>query len=405
MSLKDQPLRTRRNEFFSSEVPKHIQKFIEFFGTDAISKAQRDLDKTLLQHGQFYQEWMQQGHPWLFALRLYGEISGGHVRSWPIEIQRFAGDAVKILCLAKKMPEAVKEKYRKDLLTIQHADFIFEINTAWHYHLQGYDVEWYPLTHNKSTEYRVRGGGLDFDVECRRFTLDVGHRIKMQTMAHMSDLMNSVLQRCNYWGEVKVVFSDNSQFEPSRTRLWQQAFECAVKSGQAELQLSDGPLLKLKLESSPSPSYTRDQLSRMITDSGDAWMVSKEDGSSCFDPVIFRCQGVRKNPIKVRDAIYKRLRSKIKTQLSDSRAGVVYVRFTGIKNPHIFNKSDGMQEIIGKLFSHDRLAAIVFLCDGVSEPDNGGVVHSFPSILYRNPSTRHRDVADANHIGTSGKLS
>ena len=102
----------------------------------------------------------------------------------------------------------------------------------------------------------------------------------------------------------------------------------------------------------------------------------------------------------LRDSVYKTLRSKIKTQLSDSRAGVVYVRFTGIKNPNIFNKSSGIQEILEKLFNHDHLAAIVFLCDEVSERENGAIVHSFPSILYRNPSTSHRGVAGANHVGT-----
>lgn len=399
MHLKDQPLQPRSNDVLSSEVHKHVQEFIEFFGVDAISKALHGLNKDLLHHGRCYQMWMQQIQPWLFALRLYGQIGGGNVRSWPDQIQQFAGDSFMIVSLAKKMPEPVKEKYRKDLLTIQHSDYIFEINTAWHYHLQGYDVEWYPLSYDKSTEFRVRGGGLDFDIECRRFTLDVGHRVKMKTMTYICDMMDSVLQKCEKWGEVTVVFSDTIQFEPSQVSLWKKAFQRAVTSGQRQLQLSDGPLLTLNLESSPSARYAKEELSRFVTDSETTWIVSKNDGSSCFDPMVFRCQGVRKNPVILRDAIYKTLREKIDTQLSASRAGVIYVRFTGIKNPNSLKKSGGLHEILDRLFSRDHLAAIVFLCDEDSHQDNGAVVHSFPSILFRNPSTSHRDVAGANHVG------
>ena len=241
MSLKNQPLQPRSNDIHYSEVWKHIHDFIEFFGIDAVAKALRDLDKTLRHHGRFYRMWMQQVQPWLFTLRRCAKIGEGNVPSWPKEIQQFAGDAFMIVALAKKMPEAVKEKYRKDLLGNQHSDFIFEINTAWHYYLQGYDVEWYPLGHDKAPEFRVRGGGLDFDVECRRFTLDIGQRIKMEPLASMCDMMDSVLQQCSRWGEVTVIYSDNLQFEPSQVHLWKQAFQRAVISDETQLQLNDGP--------------------------------------------------------------------------------------------------------------------------------------------------------------------
>ncbi len=399
MSVGDQPLRRRSNDILSSDVHKHIQGFIGFFGAEALSKAQSDLDKTLLHHGRCYHMWMQQVHPWLFALRLYSKIIQGHVRAWPKEIQLLAGDAFMILSLANKMPEPVREKYRKDLLTMQHSDFIFEIHAAWHYYLQGYDVVWYPLSHVKSTEFRIRGGGIDFDVECRRFSLDAGHRIKMGAMADVCDMMDSVLQQYKYWGEITVVFTEDIRFKTTQARQWKQAFQHAVTSGETQLQLNDGPLLTLKLESSPSSSYATEELPRIVTDSEATWILSRVDSSLCFDPVVFRCQGVRKNLVELQEYIYKTLRSKIRTQLSGSRAGVLYVRFTGIKDPKIFKESERVQEVKDKLFSHDHLAAMVFLCDEDSEIDGGAVVHSFPSILYRNRRTSHQAVARANHVG------
>ena len=108
-------------------------------------------------------------------------------------IQKLVGDGLMIASLHRGMPDDVRVKYRKDLLTRQHGDFMFEISTAWHYYLKGFDIQWYPLGHNQCPEFRVRGGGLDFDVECRRFSLDVSERIKTSTMADLCDGLHKVL--------------------------------------------------------------------------------------------------------------------------------------------------------------------------------------------------------------------
>lgn len=82
-----------------------------------------------------------------------------------------------------------------------------------------------------------------------------------------------------------------------------------------------------------------------------------------------------------------------------SRAGVVFAKFTGLKNPTVFSESGGMQGAIRRLFRHDQLAAIVLLCDEISERDNGTIVHSSPSILFRNPTTSYPGVAAGKHLG------
>lgn len=399
MSLKDQPLQRRDNSVLSTEVHKYIQEFINFLGAEAVAKAIGDLGKNLSHHGRCYRMWLQQVHPWLFTLLLYNQISTRRVQSWPVQIQQLVGDAFMIVSLAKQMPEEVKEKYRKDLLTIQHSDFLFEIIAAWHYHLQGYDIEWYPLGHEKGTEFRVQGGGIDFDVECRRFTVDIWSRVKMGTMADICDIIDDVLQENNCWGEVTVAFSDDWQFDPALASLWKPAIKSAMTSKQTHLQLAGGPLLTLKLNNSPSPKYARHDLSKCFFPSATTWILAKGDGSSCFDPVIFCCQGMRKTTLELRDLIYKTLRDKIKKQLSDFRAGIVFVRFTGIDNPRIFNESVGMQGIIRRLFKHNKLAAMIFICDDASEPDDRAIIHTSPGILFRNELTSHRDVADANHWG------
>ncbi|WP_447985454.1 hypothetical protein [Nitrospira sp. Nam74] len=130
----------------SGEDHRYINDLKSFFGHEALTKAQSDLDRDLTHHGRGFEVWMRQIHPWLFTLRLYEydhTITTG-VRTpaiWPEPTQKLAGDAFIIFSLIGCMPEAVKAKYRRDLLTNQHNDFIFEITTAWHYPLEGFDIK------------------------------------------------------------------------------------------------------------------------------------------------------------------------------------------------------------------------------------------------------------------------
>lgn len=165
MARLDRPLNRRNNEIKDSEVPKFVGKLKGFLGHEALAKAQADLDKDLSHHGCCHRKWVQELKPWLFAFRMYDQITenGIHMPNrWPREVRDMVGDALMIASLYRDMPEKVRGKYRKDLLLGQHNDFMVEIHAAWHYHLEGYDVQWYPLGHAKCPEFRVQGVGLDF---------------------------------------------------------------------------------------------------------------------------------------------------------------------------------------------------------------------------------------------------
>lgn len=211
------------------------------------------------------------------------------------------------------MPEEVREKYRKDLLLSQHNDFIVEIFSAWHYYLEGYDVQWYPLGHTKCPEFRVQGGGLDFDVECRRFALDMSEGIKTPAMADACDTIYKGLLPLNLWGEVKVLFSDNFVFNPSSTSQWSEVLGHALNAKHTTIQLDPYVRLMLELKPSPSRPYTPKELVDIAQDkhpSERSYLRSRQNGELGFDPIVFRCSGPRKTPTELRDYIYKLSRKK-----------------------------------------------------------------------------------------------
>jgi len=340
--------------------------------------------------------------PWLFALRVYDKLTLNGTQTppqWPAAMQRLAGAGFMMFSLNGSMPSNVKMKYRKDLLAIQFNDFVFEIHTAWHYYLEGFNLKWYELGHKKAAEFRVRGDGLDFDVECRRFNPDVRNKIKLMAMADTCDALHKVLLERSLWGDVTIIFSDGFRFEPTQARHSRQALEQALNTGQTSAQLAKDIATTWQLQPSPSREYTLEEIEQIQKNQDEVtYILAKSNGAVGWDPIVFRCQGPRKTEQQLRDYVYTTLKNKITTQLSKTRAGVAVVKFTGVRDPNVYAKSDGMQQILRKLFNQEHLAAVVLLCDDVATPDVGMVVHSSPAIVFRSEITTFPKVAAANHL-------
>ncbi len=109
MTIQDPPINQRSNEIKDSEIPKYVGELKNFLGSDALAKAQAELDKDLTHHGLCYSKWAQELQPWLFAFRKYDQETknGIHIPNiWPREIREMAGEALMISALQWNMPEA-----------------------------------------------------------------------------------------------------------------------------------------------------------------------------------------------------------------------------------------------------------------------------------------------------------
>jgi hypothetical protein len=88
----------------------------------------------------------------------------------------------------------------------------------------------------------------------------------------------------------------------------------------------------------------------------------------------------------------------VNTHLAPDRAGVIIVRFTGLRDPHVLNESEGMKEALTKLFKQPHLAAVILQCEGVAEADTGSILYSTPSAVFKNPITAFPQVSAAMHL-------
>lgn len=141
-------MNTQYQDIYPNEIRGLILRLSDFFGARNIESALKSYEKSLASSSPIYREYyLKRRHPWWEAFLAFRalEAKGKSIkRHLTAELKRLAGDARKILILQKMMSAKVRNKYKRDLLDENRAfDFLFEIQTAWHYFLKGYEITWY----------------------------------------------------------------------------------------------------------------------------------------------------------------------------------------------------------------------------------------------------------------------
>jgi hypothetical protein len=214
-------------------------------------------------------------------------------------------------------------------------------------------------------------------------------------------MIYEVLRAHNLWGEVRVEFVNDFRSDPGRIHQWSEALTRALDASQTTIELDPSVRLTLELKAAPSRMYELEELDALARDQqhpARSFLLCKQEGKLSFDPVVFRCYGPRKTAKQLRDYIYKTLKKKVTTQLSPDRAGVIVVRFNGIRDPHVFKESKGINDALSKLFERQHLAAVVMQCEGIARFSTGSLLYSTPSVVVRNFSTAFPNVAAAKHL-------
>jgi hypothetical protein len=126
--------------------------------------------------------YLKNRHPWWGAFGEFfaKERTGQSTRRGLSEsLKILAGDAKKVAELQRTMPESIKLKYRRNLVDDSRArDHLFEIQIAWHFFLKGYVIGWYESNSKSCPEFLVRTPEMDFDVECKRISVDTARRVR-----------------------------------------------------------------------------------------------------------------------------------------------------------------------------------------------------------------------------------
>ena len=398
--VTDTLLRRRSHTVHLDTVPIQVRHLKRFLGASELLSAHERLIAELRHHGPLYRYWASEQRPWLFALRNYDAIvQSGITSKWPPDVVLLAGDGFMLHSLRAAMGDAMRHKYAIDLLSPQHLDSAHEIRTAWNYHVLGYDINWYEPKQAVIPEFRARGGGFDFDVECRRFSTDTTEFVKSPDVADTCDMICRVVRKAGLWGSIEVEVARGYKYDASQKKRWKNLILEGIAKQTGEIELSDRVVMRPKLHAMPGPVKGERAYQSLLETEGPPGVLALACGDrngQPSDPILLRCHGPRRTHRDLRDHIYETLNTKVASQLSTERAGVLVVKFDGVDDPSVFNESDGMRSIVSKIFyKHDHLAAICFRCQDTIGVQSSNTSSSGQVILFRNQNCKFRDAEDA----------
>ncbi|BBO73859.1 hypothetical protein DSCW_12760 [Desulfosarcina widdelii] len=199
------------NAIYDKEARKYILSLINFFGSFEIEKRLNKYKKSLNYAGPIYKRYyLKHRHPWWNSLISFYELEskGKSIKkNLDLGLKVLAADGKKISILQKMMPDSVRNKFKKDLLDDNRAsDFLFELDMAWHYLLNGHGIDWYE--DNNCPDFIVNTQDFDFNVECKRITVDGSRKVWRKDFYRLIEKLIPEIEKLKYMGKIDIELND-----------------------------------------------------------------------------------------------------------------------------------------------------------------------------------------------------
>ncbi|MHC4479003.1 MAG: hypothetical protein ACYTEL_25535 [Planctomycetota bacterium] len=372
-----------------------INKLVGFLGEDNVKRCLRRQEEAMKSAGPIFKEYyLKQRHPWLSGLGQYYELTNKaksiHRHLTP-ELKAVVSDAKKVVTLQSHMPDSVKNKYKRDLLDRDSArNYLFEIEVAWHFFQKGYELEWYEDDSTRRPEFLVRAPGLDFNVECKRISVDIARNIHRRDLYGFADKLIPEIEKRKCAGRLDIILEDrlkSGTFSTLRAKV---------------LKVIDGGMLRGKCEMTPFGSLVLDLgcVSGAIVDLNEQMKKLYERKSDKAHGAIFARseKGRPVDPIEltvmsekgdtVLDGIKDRI-SKAETQLDKSKAGLIVCFLEGINGFELqkLRSESGLQLMTCYALGKDKfchVAGIAYLSESMLETRRNSVEIFNSAVFFRN---------------------
>jgi len=379
-----------------------IKKLIEFLG-------ERNVKSCLKRHGEalksagpvfrgYYLKWR---HPWLSALGQYYKLTNKaksvHRHLTP-ELKALVIDAKKVVTLQEKMPDSVKNKYRTVLLDNDHArNYLFEIKTAWHFFVKGYDIRWYEDDSSKRPEFLVTAPGLQFNVERKWISVDIARKIHRKDFYGFADKLIPHIQKRNYAGKLDIILKD---------RLKSGTFK---KLSANVLKVIDGGILHGDCEIAPFGSLTLDlscvsgvvididehmeKLYERKSDKAQGALFAKAEGTKALDPIELTVMSEKADTVL--DGIKDKI-SNAEKQLDESKPGLIVCFLEGVNGfeLHKLKSESGLQLMTNYALSKDQFSHVVgisYSFESMVEKGSNYEVIFNPALFFRNHKCKFQE--------------
>lgn len=382
------------NTIRAIETPEHIEKLIEFCGRNRIKKAIQKYKKSILFSKPIYREYyLKFRHPWWEAFIVYNKYLKSR-KPFTGELDErlinLVCDAKMIELLQEKMPNNVKKKFKRDLLDNNSAvSYLLELKTAWQYYLKGHQIVWYD-NKKKHPEFKVITNSFEFDVECKRISVDANRKIRRSDFYRFMDILVPKLIDMKIMGNIEIILQSRLQNSPSKLKHIGLKILEHIKSGDfiedfyledilIKTNLVKGGNIIVNIEERYTDFYSR------LPSGAHGIIIPRNFNNYPVDPLEIIVKSEKSD--KYLSGVYKKLQNAASTQLSNDIPGLIVCHIPEIIDFTGLEKDSSLVNMTNKLFSkkeNKHLAAIIYVSDTLLLPKFYGGLTQNPALLYRN---------------------
>ncbi|NIW00177.1 hypothetical protein GWN26_14065 [Candidatus Saccharibacteria bacterium] len=389
-------MRNPESDIYDNQASYYINKLYDFIGPLAVEKEIKKHKRVLDLSGPIVSETiLRKRHPWWEAfstvldMRKRGMSIKRHLTP---EIKMLAGDALKIIKLKKFMPDSVQRKYKRDLITKERAfDYLFEIQIAWHYYLKNHELQWYEDDGEKHPEFLVKTPNFDFNVECKRISVDIARKIKRKDFSRFAEALFSEIEKKTYSGNIDIILNDRLESNQiDRLVVDTLKFVDSGKTNEiSKTQLGD---FDLNLYRKNGEGINLVELEKRLQDvrnsSGThaAFFAPKKSGDNIIDPIFVSLKS--RKPDKVLDGIYDKIYEAALNQLIDSMPGIIVAFLEDVYDLRELGSGTGLQIMTNELLSKKKfshIAGISYCSETQIHSHSMSEIYNSQNLFFRNP--------------------
>ena len=318
-----------------------------------------------------------------------------------------AADAKKISTLQRFMPTSVQNKYKRDLTDSDRAfDYLFEIQIAWHFYLQGNDLQWYEDDGEKHPEFIVKSPNFDFNVECKRISVNISRKIKRQDFHRFVQELLPEIEKQSYTGNVDIVL-DGRLYSNQIDALASEVLEL-IKSGEinGESTISLGQIFLNLCKKSKKTINVVEQYEtlRMSLPNGAHGVVfsSQTNGNYAVDPIQMSLKS--KEADNVLDGISSKVYKSAKYQLNKSIPGIIVCFLEDVYDLRELSSESGLQLMTCYLLNKEEcshIAGIGYSSEIQVHRRYKSEVYDNQSLFFKNPNCKFKEVKTYQFIDSS----
>ncbi len=389
-------------QIHQSEARSLIKRLMSFLGEYNVQKAVERYERSMLKSGPLIREYyLKDRHPWFRAFTQYYDLirKGKSInRNLTPELQKLAIDGKKVITVQEQMPRSVKKKFKRDLLDIDSArNYLFEIEIAFHFFQKGGNIQWYEDVSGMHPEFLVKTPGLDFNVECKRISVDIARRIHRKDFAKLAQNLLPDIQKRGYSGSVDIVLEERLTNKSSRgmcVNILELIDEDSLR-GHYKIQNLGSVDLDLKCAAGSEIDITErcKAFYKSRPEKAHGAFLANAKGNKGADPIELTVMCEKADTVLdgIRDKI-----SNAEEQLDESKPGFIVCFLEDIRDfdLHELSEGSGLQimtcnVLAKKTFAH--VAGISYSVESIVAKEGNCEEFINRGLLFRNPNCKFEE--------------